>query len=188
MPEPFLSDDDRRALAAATGLRLPLHEDVLDRERSLFYAAVSRPEDVLFLSWRSSDEEGEPLAPSAFLDDVRALFTDELWEQRGTRLLADVTWAPNDAPTPHELRRAYAAARTEPDPDPLGAPAHRRAARRCSPRAIPSRRAASRRSPPAASRWLIEHVPAPGPHRARSRADAPRLARPRACWSRRSRC
>ena len=83
---------------------------MLDRERSLFYAAVSRPEDVLFLSWRSSDEEGDPQAPSAFLDDVRALFTDELWEERGTRLLADVTWAPRDAPTPHELRRAYAAA------------------------------------------------------------------------------
>jgi len=122
-PEPFLSDDDRRGLMAAAGLRLPLHEDVLDRERSLFYAAVSRPEDVLFLSWRSSDEEGDPLAPSAFLDDVRALFTDELWEQRGTRLLADVTWAPRDAPTPHELRRAYAAAEDAPEPPPLGAPA-----------------------------------------------------------------
>jgi RecB family exonuclease len=96
---------------------------VLDRERSLFYAAVSRPEDVLFLSWRSSDEEGNPLAPSVFLEDVRALFTDDLWEERGTRLLADVTWAPRDAPTPHELRRAYAAAENEPDPAPLGAPA-----------------------------------------------------------------
>ena len=121
-PEPFLSDDDRRGLMAASGLRLPLHEDVLDRERSLFYAAVSRPEDVLFLSWRSSDEEGDPLAPSAFLDDVRALFTDDLWEERGTRLLADVTWRPRDAPTPHELRRAYAAAAGAQEPEPLGPP------------------------------------------------------------------
>ena len=122
VPEPFLSDEDRRGIAAA-GLRLPLHEDVLDRERSLFYAAVSRPEDVLFLSWRSSDEEGDPLAPSAFLDDVRALFSDDLWEERGTRLLADVTWRPREAPTPHELRRAYAAATSTSDPPPLGAPA-----------------------------------------------------------------
>jgi ATP-dependent helicase/DNAse subunit B len=122
-PEPFLSDDDRRGLMAASGLRLPLHEDVLDRERSLFYAAVSRPEDVLFISWRSSDEEGDPLAPSAFLDDIRALFTDDLWEERGTRLLADVTWRPRDAPTPHELRRAYAAAAGAPEPAPLSAPA-----------------------------------------------------------------
>ena len=123
VPEPFLSDADRRGIASAAGLRLPLHEDVLDRERSLFYAAVSRPEDVLFLSWRSSDEEGDPFAPSAFLDDVRALFTDDLWDERGTRLLADVTWRPRDAPTPHELRRAYAAAAAEPEPAPLGAPA-----------------------------------------------------------------
>ena len=123
VPEPFLSDEDRRGLAAAAGLRLPLHEDVLDRERSLFYAAASRPEDVLFLSWRSSDEEGDPLAPSAFLDDVRSLFTAELWEQRGTRLLADVTWAPRDAPTPHELRRAFAGAARAPEPPPLTAPA-----------------------------------------------------------------
>jgi len=103
-------------------LRLPLHEDVLDRERSLFYACVSRPQEVLFLSWRSSDEEGEPLVASPFLDDVRSLFTDQLWAERGRRLLAEVTWSPREAPTPRELRRAQAAARVEPDPPPLPAP------------------------------------------------------------------
>jgi ATP-dependent helicase/DNAse subunit B len=121
-PEPFLDDEARRALSVAAGLRLPFHEDVLDRERSLFYACVSRPQEVLFLSWRSSDEEGEPLVASPFLDDVRALFTDELWEQRGRRLLAEVTWSPREAPTPRELQRAQAAARNEPDPPPLPAP------------------------------------------------------------------
>ena len=122
VPEPFLDDDARRGLAAASGLRLPLHEDVLDRERSLFYACVSRPQEVLFLSWRSSDEEGEPLVASPFLDDVRSLFTDQLWAERGRRLLAEVTWSPREAPTPRELRRAQAAARSEPDPPPLPAP------------------------------------------------------------------
>jgi ATP-dependent helicase/DNAse subunit B len=122
MPEPFLSDADRRGLMAVAGLRLPLHEEALDRERSLFYAAVSRPQDVLFLSWRSWDEDGDPLAPSPFLDDVRVLFGEELWEERGTRLLADVTWAPRDAPTPHELRRAYAAAGPASEAPPLGPP------------------------------------------------------------------
>jgi RecB family exonuclease len=34
-----------------------------------------------------------------------------------------VTWPPSEAPTPHELRRAQAAADTQPDPAPLGAPA-----------------------------------------------------------------
>ena len=149
---PSRSSTTRRgaALSAAAGLRLPFHEDVLDRERSLFYACVSRPQEVLFLSWRSSDEEGEPLVASPFLDDVRALFTDELWEQRGRRLLAEVTWSPREAPTPRELQRAQAAARNEPDPPPLPAPvsapvlaaARRRGGRRA--------RASSRRSPPAA--------------------------------------
>jgi ATP-dependent helicase/DNAse subunit B len=121
-PEPFLDDAARISLARASGIVLPRHEDVLPRERYLFYAAVSRPEEVLFLSFRSSDEEGDPLQPSAFVDDVRALFSDELWERRGRRLLAEVTWPPGTAPTPHELRRARAAAEDRADPPPLGAP------------------------------------------------------------------
>jgi RecB family exonuclease len=121
-PEPFLDDDARRALATASGLVLPRHEDTLARERSLFYAAVSRPEEALFLSFRTSDEEGGPLQPSPFVDDVRALFTEELWTGRGRRLLAEVTWPPAEAPTPHELRRAQAAVEERPDPAPLAAP------------------------------------------------------------------
>ena len=160
-PEPFLSDDDRRGLMAAAGLRLPLHEDVLDRERSLFYAAVSRPEDVLFLSWRSSDEEGDPLAASAFLDDVRAVFSDDLWEERGTRLLADVTWAPRDAPTPHELRRAYAAAADAPDPPPLGPPATEVVLGLLADRATePARGLESFAA--CGVRWLVEQLLRPG--------------------------
>jgi len=98
---------------------LPLHEDVADRERSLFYACVSRPEEVLYLSWRSSDEEGNPLQPSPFVSEVCERFASELWEGRGRRLLADVTWPAQLAPTPLELRRAQASA---------SAPAEREAA------------------------------------------------------------
>jgi RecB family exonuclease len=122
VPEPFLDDDARVDLARASGLVLRRHEDVLGEERYLFYACVSRPEEVLFLSFRSSDEEGDPAQPSPFVDDVRALFTDELWEQRGTRLLAEVTWPPAAAPTPHELRRARAALSHVSEPDPLAPP------------------------------------------------------------------
>ena len=105
---------------APAGLVLRRHEDVLGDERHLFYACVSRPEEVLFLSFRSSDEEGDPAQPSPFVDDVRALFTDELWSERGTRLLAEVTWPPATAPTPHELRRARAAAERAPEPAAAG--------------------------------------------------------------------
>lgn len=121
-PEPFLSDDDRRELARAGGLVLPLHEDVLARERHLFYASVSRAEEVLFLSFRSTDEEGEPQLPSPFVDDVRALFTGELWQSRGRRLLAEVTWPPAQAPTPLELRRSQAARSPGGEPEPLPPP------------------------------------------------------------------
>ena len=122
-PEPFLDDDERRALARASGLVLAPHENAVERERGLFYACVSRPEEVVFLSFRSAGEEGDPLQPSVFLDDVRALFTPALDEQRGRRLLADVTWEPREAPTPLELRRALAVQSPGAEPGPLAPPA-----------------------------------------------------------------
>jgi ATP-dependent helicase/DNAse subunit B len=121
-PEPFLDDAARAALARASGLVLPRHEDVLARERYLLYACVSRPEEVLFVSFRSSDEEGDPLVASPFVADVRGLFDEALWTGRGRRLLAHVTWPPSEAPTPQELRRARAAEESRPDPPPLGPP------------------------------------------------------------------
>jgi ATP-dependent helicase/DNAse subunit B len=106
-PEPFLSDDDRRALATATGVRLPVRDDQLDRERYLFYVCASRAERLLVLSSRVSDEEGSPQVGSFFLQDAGDLF-DEL--PRRLRALGDVAWPLADAPTPGEWRRAAAAA------------------------------------------------------------------------------
>jgi ATP-dependent helicase/DNAse subunit B len=106
-PEPFLPDDDRRALATASGLRLPLREDPLERERYLFYVCASRAERQLVLSSRSSDEEGNPQSPSFFLEDVRDLFGD-LDDTARRRSLADVTWSPEEAPTAAEWERALA--------------------------------------------------------------------------------
>jgi hypothetical protein len=162
VPEPFLDDNARAALARASGLVLGRHETTLARERSLFYACVSRPEEALLLSFRSSDEEGEPLQPSPFVDDVRALFTDDLWSGRGRRLLADVTWRPAEAPTPHELRRAQAARSPRPEPPPLQPP---RTAAALAVLAARDREAARGLEVFAACgvRWLIEHVLKPGP-------------------------
>jgi ATP-dependent helicase/DNAse subunit B len=112
-PEPFLSDEDRRAIAIATssadgrpGLVLPVREDRLDRERYLFYVCASRAERLLVLSSRSSDEEGNPQAESYFVDDVRELLGDGADER--TRSLSDVTWPADEAPTAAELDRAHA--------------------------------------------------------------------------------
>ncbi|MGH2868434.1 MAG: PD-(D/E)XK nuclease family protein, partial [Solirubrobacteraceae bacterium] len=109
-PEPFLSDERRRELAAASGLRLALAEDSLDRERYLLYATVSRATERVLVSYRSSDEEGNLALPSPFLDDLREMFDEGWFDKRERRLLADVVWAPGAAPTERERRRALAAA------------------------------------------------------------------------------
>jgi ATP-dependent helicase/DNAse subunit B len=110
VPEPFLSDERRREIAAASGLRLPLSEDALGRERYLFYAAISRATERLVLSYCSSDEEGNLQLASPFVADVADLL-DAAWpERRRRRLLGDLVWSPDAAPTTRELERSVAAA------------------------------------------------------------------------------
>jgi len=111
-PEPFLGDADRRALNAAAGLRLELREDALGAERSLFYAAVSRPTDRLVLSWHDADDEGVPAVRSLFVDDVLDLLPPA-YEETAThrRELGAAGWAdPALAPTAREAARAAASA------------------------------------------------------------------------------
>jgi ATP-dependent helicase/DNAse subunit B len=108
--EPFLSDEHRREIALASGLRLPATEDALARERYLFYACVSRATERVSFSYRSSDEEGNLALPSPFIADVADLYIPEWTERRTQRLLADVTWSAQDAPTARERARAHAAA------------------------------------------------------------------------------
>jgi ATP-dependent helicase/DNAse subunit B len=119
--EPFLSDEDRREIARASGLRLALREDQLDRERYLFYVCASRAERLLVLSSRYCDEEGNPQAESFFVDDVRDLFRPL---QPKRRSLSDVTWPPGAAPTTREWERALARTRPRREdrcPEPLTA-------------------------------------------------------------------
>jgi ATP-dependent helicase/DNAse subunit B len=104
-PEPFLPDEDRRAIATASGLFLPMREERLDRERYLFYVCTSRAERLLVLSSRYCNEEGDPEAPSFFVEDVRDLFRDIPVRRRS---LSDVTWAPDEAPTAAEFERSLA--------------------------------------------------------------------------------
>lgn len=130
--DPFLADDDRREIASAGGLALPFREDQLDRERYLFYATVSRAERVVFLSWRTSDEEGSPQARSFFVEDVRDLFPGALAEplHRG---IDEVAWSLQSAPTMAEWERAAAL---------------------FGPRIVPS--VASKLSTPALGGWLAD--------------------------------
>ncbi|MDQ4048733.1 MAG: PD-(D/E)XK nuclease family protein, partial [Actinomycetota bacterium] len=107
LPEAFLGDAERRAIAMASGLRLPLREERLERERYLFYVCASRAERQLVLSSRYCDEEGNPEARSFFLDDTLALFPALEGSER-RRSLAEVTWEPGEAPTAAEWERSVA--------------------------------------------------------------------------------
>ncbi|HEY4450839.1 MAG TPA: PD-(D/E)XK nuclease family protein [Solirubrobacteraceae bacterium] len=101
-PQPLLSEEERRRLAEASGLRLLDHEDALAAERYLLYATTSRPEELLVLSWHVSDDDGAPVARSLFVDDLCDLFDPSLEEQRARRALGAVGWdAEERAPAGH---------------------------------------------------------------------------------------
>jgi ATP-dependent helicase/DNAse subunit B len=121
-PDPFLGDEDRRELNVATGLRLRHHEDTLATERLFFYAAASRPTDLLALSWHTGDDDGRPAVRSFFVDDVAELFAPELFERRERRGLGAAGWDVPLAPTAREARRAEAAAQGDAtrEAEPLG--------------------------------------------------------------------
>ena len=140
-PEPFLSDERRWELAAAGGPRLPPREDALAAERYLFYAAVSRATERVYLAYRSSDEEGNLALPSPFIADVAELLSRRLARpapaaaagrrRLGARSGADAARARPRAVGPRHRRRRRAArapprARRPrarpgpPQPDPLG--------------------------------------------------------------------
>jgi ATP-dependent helicase/DNAse subunit B len=91
-PHPLLGEEDRRSLAHASGLALRGEPDALAAERYLLYALTSRPEERLTLSWHTADEDGAPLAPSLFVDDVCDLFADTLRERTARRFAGAARW------------------------------------------------------------------------------------------------
>jgi RecB family exonuclease len=121
-PDPFLGEDRRRELALASGLALEPPPDPVARERYLLYACISRAREAICFSYRSSDEDGNAVAASPFLDDVLRLF-DEVPRRR--RVLADVIWRPEEAPTAREFRLAAAGVALG-SPPPAGAGETRR--------------------------------------------------------------
>src|SRR5205807_1336707 len=71
-------------------------------------------------SFCDCDEEGRPLSPSPFVDEVRALFSAALWERRRLRRLHEPAWPMAEAPTGRELARARAATGERAPERPLG--------------------------------------------------------------------
>jgi ATP-dependent helicase/DNAse subunit B len=119
--DPLLGEERRAAL----GIPALRRGDPAAEERYLFGSCVSRPTERLYLSWRSSDEEGGALARSPFVDDVLDLLTpgpeEALKRVRGPeRVLPSAS----EAPTERALARALALAKDDPEakPGPLRSP------------------------------------------------------------------
>jgi ATP-dependent helicase/DNAse subunit B len=93
--QPLLGEQERARIADASGLVLNDPEDVLAAERYLLYAVVSRPEELLFISWHETDDDGEPLSRSLFVDDVCDVFEPGLQEACQRRELGAI----DDVPT-----------------------------------------------------------------------------------------
>jgi ATP-dependent helicase/DNAse subunit B len=110
--EPFLGDHERRSIDAALAnageapLSLRSHEDPLDAERYQLYAAVSRPTDLLVLSWHRADEDGEPAVRSPFVDDVLDVLDPAPDPQ--DRRLGSVEWGEADDASPRQRELAAA--------------------------------------------------------------------------------
>jgi RecB family exonuclease len=97
-PEPLLAEEERRRLAETSGLRLGRQWDALAAERYALYTVVSRPEELLVLSWHAASDDGVGEARSLFVDDVIDLFDEDLVQRRVQRPLGAVGWSePGDS-------------------------------------------------------------------------------------------
>jgi ATP-dependent helicase/DNAse subunit B len=122
--DPLLGPERRAAL----GIPALRRRDPAQEERFLFHACTSRPRDRLYLSWRSSDENGASLARSPFVDEVLDLLAPDpdsaerkVKRVRGPeQVIADAA----EATTERGRRRALAIAEVRPafKPGPLRNP------------------------------------------------------------------
>jgi ATP-dependent helicase/DNAse subunit B len=120
-PHPLLGEDERRALAHASGLALRGEPDALAAERYLLYALVSRPEERLTLSWHTASEDGAPLARSLFVDDVCDLFDPTLRSHTVRRFAGAADWpGPGRSAGTMVGREAAIAAAAARRPCPIG--------------------------------------------------------------------
>ena len=104
---PFLDDDTRRLLDER-GARLQ-RPDPVSRDRYLFYTACTRTLERLYLVREAASDEGTPLEPSPFWDEVQAAFdSDDVRRWTRQRPLSALTWSLDDAPTERERLRALA--------------------------------------------------------------------------------
>src|SRR6266545_1673757 len=173
----FLDDDARTQLADARLVK----PDQVARDRYLFYTACTRATTRLYLVREAATDDGMPLEPSPFWDEVVRLFPREEVERATTRrALSSLTWPLESAPSERERLRSLAA------DDRRGrrreAPRIRRAhgaepVLQRHPEAARNRAARHRASGRGAR--VLAHVPRPGAERRAHGADRAAAARAR---------
>jgi ATP-dependent helicase/DNAse subunit B len=107
---PFLPDERREQLDAGQDARIRLRRpDQLARERYLFYTACTRARARVYLVRESATDDGRPLAPSPFWEEVRSRFDrDEVERWTRRRPLSALAWELHAAPTERERLRSVA--------------------------------------------------------------------------------
>ncbi|HEY3828197.1 MAG TPA: PD-(D/E)XK nuclease family protein [Solirubrobacteraceae bacterium] len=90
----LLGEEERRRLVEVSGLLALAGDargvDALAAERYLLYAAVSRPQELLVLSWHIADDDGQAQSRSLFVDDICDLFACDLQGVRRRRALGEL--------------------------------------------------------------------------------------------------
>ncbi|MCX6370946.1 MAG: exodeoxyribonuclease V subunit gamma [Solirubrobacterales bacterium] len=109
----ILPDATRIELAQAAGLALHQHETTLEEERYLLYSAVSRPTELLVVSWSSSGEDGSERLVSPFVADIRAAV--DSWPQPRERERGSLAWGENDLVSARQAAVAAAVATAMPE-------------------------------------------------------------------------
>ncbi|KKL91438.1 hypothetical protein LCGC14_1894690, partial [marine sediment metagenome] len=74
----FLKDFHRKKLNATGKIALREASEQMDEERYLFYIAVTRAKERLYLSYPSANSNGNLTLPSFFLSDTQKLFSKEI--------------------------------------------------------------------------------------------------------------
>jgi RecB family exonuclease len=106
--EPFLDDEERRALDERRGGRL-VRPDPASRDRYLFATACTRPRRRLVLVRQAVGDEGTPREPSPFWEAAREAFDpDDVRHHPVRRPLSALTRELETAPTERERLRALA--------------------------------------------------------------------------------
>jgi len=101
----FLKDYYRSRLNATEKIVLREASEKMDEERYLFYIAITRAKEKLYLSYPSANSNGNLTLPSFFLSDIQKLFSKEVCKEITTqRNLSSIIPEPEEIITSTDLK------------------------------------------------------------------------------------